>query len=477
MTTEEAINFINENRTNLSKEQLDKAVDDLQSMDIGSWAKKYNQLFSENTKGWYKLYKTTKDLPTRLRETFGSSDRENVFDKPKAVLDDVYRQEYQDVPREQFDETISKMKQFIDDEFRANQYMAARKRREKEMEKSMNPLISDYEKRRYIENPEEALFGEQAPAFGKAPNTRWGSMGDLALGTAGLAADVGTGIMKKTNPYAYGVSVGAGPAIRFVRDVAHKTPWATYEKDWIDILDERKNDVATNAAIEGITNWKQLGRMLGTFGEGKVAKALSNESAMKVMKNSVENFPSPSQLVKMKDSQVFKIIDDLPEGDFKNAMKQYSKDIFSVDKSGIIDELDRASKLIDIYENPNIADAITRMADKGYSIAPKIGERAYESKILTEPKLNKLEKAGASALKALDASKKYGSTPILKATGDARYSSQIDEDAERLKEWYIANYDRDWSFSPAFRPKPNEGLKYEAWVEWYKNKYGVEPEE
>lgn len=477
MTIEEARNFIKRNRTNIPAKQMDEAIDDLQSMDIGSWAKKYNQLFSENTKGWYKLYKTTKDLPTRLRETFGSSDRENVFDKPKAVLDDVYRQEYQDVPREQFYETISKMKQFVDDDFRANQYMVARKRREKEMEKSMNPLISDYEKRRYIENPEEALFGEQAPSFGKAPNTRWGSIGDLALGTAGLAADVGTGIMKKAGPISYGASIGAGPAIRFVRDVAHKTPWATYEKDWLDILDERKNDVVTNAAIEGLANWRQFSRMLGTFGEGKVAKALANESAMKVMKNSVENFPNPSQLVKMKDSEIYKLIENLPEGDFKNAMKQYGKDIYSVDKSGIIDEFDRASKLIDIYENKKIPNAITELSDKGYTIFPKIGERAYESKILNEIPLNKLERVGASALKALDASKKYGSTPIIKATSDAKPSSPIDEDAERLKEWYITNYDRDWSFNPSFRPKPNEGIKYDAWVEWYKNKYGVEPEE
>ena len=476
MTIEEAKNFIKNNRTNIPPKQMDEAIYDLQSMDIGSWAKKYNQLFSENTKGWYKLYKTTKDIPTRLRETFGSSDRENVFDKPKAVLDDVYQQEYQDVPREKFDENISKMKQFVDDNFRANQYMVARKRREKEMEKSMNPIISDYEKRRYIENPEEALFGEEAPAFGKAPNTRWGSIGDLALGTAGLAADIGTGIMKKANPISYGASIGAGPAIRFVRDVAHKTPWATYEKDWVDILNERKNDIVTNAAIEGLANWRQLSRMIGKFGEGKVAKALSNESAMKVMKNSIENFPTPSQLVKMKDSEVFKIIDNLPEGDFKNAMKQYSKDIFTVDKSGIIDELDRATKLIDIYEDPKISKAIIGLSDKGYYIAPKIGERAYESKILTNTPLNKLEKVGARALKALDASKKY-SSPILKAAGDAKPSSPIDEDAERLKEWYITNYDRDWSFSPSFRPKPNEGIKYDAWVEWYKNKYGVEPEE
>ena len=477
MTTEEAIKFINENRTNLPKEQIDEAIDDLQSMDIGFWAKKYNQLFSENTKGWYKLYKTTKDLPTRLRETFGSSDRENVFDKPKAVLDDVYRQEYQDVPREQFDETISKMKQLVDDDFRANQYMVARERRKKEMEESMNPLISDYEKRRYIENPEEALFGEQAPSFGKAPNTRWGSIGDLALGTAGLAADVGTGIMKKSSPISYGASIGAGPAIRFVRDVAHKTPWATYEKDWLDILNERKNDVFTNATIEGLASWRQLSRMLGTFGEGRVSKALSNEAFMKVMKNSVENFPTPSQLVKMKDSEIFKIIDDLPEGEFKNAMKQYSKDIYSVDKSGIIDELDRANRLIDIHENKNISKAITQLSDEGYDIFPKIGERAYESKILNETPLNKLERVGASALKALDATKKFGSTPIIKAAGDAKPSSPIDEDAERLKEWYITNYDRDWSFSPSFRPKPNDGIKYDAWVEWYKNKYGVEPKE
>ena len=477
MTKEEAIKFLDANTYNLSPEIFNSAVEDLETMDLGSWSKKYNKIFSENTTGWYKLYKTTKDLPTRLRETFGSSDRENVFDKPKAVLDDVYQQEYQDVPREKFDENISKMKQFVDDNFRANQYMVARKRREKEMEKSMNPLISDYEKRRYIENPEEALFGEQAPAFGKAPNTRWGSIGDLALGTAGLAADVGTGIMKKASPISYGASIGAGPAIRFVRDVAHKTPWATYEKDWLDILDERKNDVVTNAAIEGLANWRQLSRMLGTFGEGKVAKALSNESAMKVLKNSVENFPTPSQLVKMKDSEIYKLIENLPEGDFKNAMKQYGKDMYSIDKSGIIDELDRASKLIDIYENPKIGETITKLSDKGYYIAPKIGERAYESKILTETPLNKLERVGASALKTLDATKKYGSTPILKAASDAKPSSPIDEDAERLKEWYITNYDRDWSFSPSFRPKPNEGLKYDAWVEWYKNKYGVEPEE
>ena len=90
--------------------------------------------------------------------------------------------------------------------------------------------------------------------------------------------------------------------------------------------------------------------------------------------------------------------------------------------------------------------------------------------------MNKLEKVAKAGLELADKTKQV-STPIIKASADAKLKKPVAEDEEILKEWYKSNYDRDWSFSAAFRPTPKDGLKYDAWRDWYVEKYGVEPEE
>lgn len=476
--------FLKQNRYNLTPAEADQAMTDLQNMDNYSWAKKYNELFSQKTKGWAEISDKFSPLPERLVKSFGTSDRENPFERPKAYLDDVYKNNYSDVPRAQFDQMMKNMSQNWQDEKRAREYEAARTRREKEVKswgKSdilttpwlRDLLASDYEKRRYIEHPEEAIFGEETPKLGEAENTRWSSMGDIGLGAAAVGADIGTSFLKAT-PYTYPISVLAGPSIRGLRDVAYKVSDSPYQKEWGEIGSDIKSDVLGNAAIEGLANWRGVGRVLRNIGTKNIDVALENKQFIKDTKKYLDAFPTKSELPNIDDVTLWRMVDDLPEGQLKTNLKKYAGNVQNIDRAGIADELDRASQIIDIYENPAAKETVLSNIKENVETFPKIGEREYESRILAEKALSgkeKLGKAGVSVAKKIP--EKIGGA--LKAATEAPGKAPVAENLEERKDWYKKNFTRDWLLG--FKPKEKEGdPKWEAYKDWYFDKYGVLPE-
>ena len=283
MTIEE---FLDENAYNLSREEYNAALKDYQSMDTRSWVEKYSPLMQEKAAGWNEVdeVKKSKPLPTRISDAFAN----DKFAPGKAYLEDVYEKDFSDVPRKQFDEALSKMREYYNQYVDEREKEAGRIRRQKEVKNwglVKSALTSDYEKQRYIDDPQAALFGAEAPQIGDAPETRWGSMADLGLGVAGAAGDAvpGWGSM-------------AGPAVRVIRDVGHKVTDSPYQKEWSDIGKDAIVDASLTASTAWLPNFRREKRML----EGALPEAM--EQNMKLNRETENIFKGVSVLDKVVNS-------------------------------------------------------------------------------------------------------------------------------------------------------------------------------
>lgn len=248
--------FLEENVYNLTPEEYNQALADLDSLDANAWIQKHSALMQEKTTGWNKVdeVKRSKPLPNRIKDAFAGSD----FNPGKNFKEDVYEADFSDVPREKFEEALAKMREYYNEEvdFREKEFLKEKRKQEvKDWGLLRNLAASDYEKQRYIEDPQAALFGDQAPAIGDAPETRWGSAADLGLGVAGAAGDA--------LPGWWGL-VGTG--MRTARDVGHKLTDSPYQKDWEDIGVNTLADAGITATTAWLPNFRQQKRMLGKGG-------------------------------------------------------------------------------------------------------------------------------------------------------------------------------------------------------------------
>lgn len=243
--------FLEENVYNLTPEEYNQALADLDSLDANAWIQKHSALMQEKTTGWNKVdeVKRSKPLANRIADAFADSD----FNPGKNFKQDVYEADFSDVPREKFEEALSKMKQYYDEEVSSREQEFLKEKRKQEVRDWLlrDIVTSDYEKQRYIEDPQSALFGDQAPAIGDAPETRWGSAADLGLGVAGAAGDALPGLRGF-----------AGPGIRLARDIGHKVTDSPYQKSGWDIVKNLGVDLGTTAGTAFLPNFRKQKRMI-----------------------------------------------------------------------------------------------------------------------------------------------------------------------------------------------------------------------
>lgn len=253
MTREEFLAKNYERLKLMDLETYNKAVKDLKKKDNAKWIEEYAPLFMEagvNTDDMAALKKTAEPLPKRLREAFGDL----KFAPPEKWKNRVYKQEFSDVDKDEFEKGLAKMKEYYDEETKQRRAEADKEKRKREVKNDWffrDFLTSDYEKERYIDNPQAALFGDQAPKLGEAPETRWGSAADLGLGVAGAAGDVVPG---------WG-SVLLGPGARVARDVGHKVTGSPYQKEWGDIVKGGIADVMVSGGTIALPNFRKQMRM------------------------------------------------------------------------------------------------------------------------------------------------------------------------------------------------------------------------
>jgi hypothetical protein len=482
----------------LSKEQYDQMIEDSRSLDLRQFTDKYDDVLKEKSVGWSKIRKPKeKDLSERLREDFGDAG----FNPSENWKDEIYFSKYKDVPRDKFEKTLSNMRQFYQDELAEREKIGGVARRTKEVKEwpwYWNFASSDYEKQRYINEPEKALFGKEAPDLGEAKETRGEALADLGLGAAAVGADIGTGLLA---PGVGSFIAGAvtGPAIRGIRDVYHNVGDSDYKKDWSDVGSEFKNDIFSNLAIQALPNWRSLKRGFGNttseIGDRAVDLALKNEDNLRTMKQSLESFPVITELPEMKNSDILRRIYSLPEGPLKDNLKKYAPDIMSVDRAGIADEIKRGRIYVDLAENPSIREGMTNfneLRDYYYRTKPgskefqeeteklleetnkklenklgakDFGTRQYESELLEEVPLTRSQKLFKTARKA-QGPIMGGSTSTIKAGAVAKRKEKAEYSNEAQKDWFKQNYARDWElgFSPEFK---DGDPKWEAFAELY----------
>ena len=200
---------------------------------------------------------------------------------------------------------------------------AARKKREQEVKDWgwRDFIASDYEKQRYLDNPSAALFGEQAPELGEAPDTRWGAIGDLSTGIAGGVADVA--------PLPFGAQIWAGPAIRAARDVGHKAFGTTYQKDLSDIGSDIIKDMSFNLGAAFLANAKRGARIASLASDPKVGEALAIADETRNIQKGIQEvapyatYPKDAADVAkgMKsDAELYTAVHNMPESELKNEL-------------------------------------------------------------------------------------------------------------------------------------------------------------
>lgn len=225
-----------------------------------------------------------------------------------------------------FDKT-NEYKKFYEDEAEKEAQKNLRKKEVKDWPWYEDLITSDYEKQRYIDDPESALFGEQSPKLGEAKNTRWGSIGDLTAGVAGSIGDAVPGLG----------GVVIGPAIRGTRDLTHKFTASPYQKEWSQIVKDFGKDIGVNAGALLLPNMRKTAKAADLFADPEVARALQVAQETKNIQSGArsvaKHYDIPKQEVIDKyreigvayphnDIALAKSIDDMPASELKSELQK-----------------------------------------------------------------------------------------------------------------------------------------------------------
>lgn len=503
--------------------QLQEAYADAEKMDPKSWVKKWAPVIMDTpelTSDFYesKLLNTVKPTEERLTQAFGSSDKDNPFKKSDKWINQLYWSEFSDVPRETFDAALKKQSNYWDDFKKEREMQAAKAKREKEVKEDWTPLTknpdvstltglsrwllgSDYEKQRYINEPEKAILGEQAETTADNYFNKGDAISDMAFGAAGAVGDM--------IPYA---GIVAGPAVRAARDVYHKSSIfdeaSPYQKSWGDIGMDFGADALLNAGVDLVPNFRQYLRMFN-FGSRmpavkKISDAMQLEDDVKAILNPeatalatridasagfvpvhVNGKPTGTRPPMPTNSEIKKIVEGMPDSPMKQELLPLVADPQSIDTDAITRTIQRwQDNAGRFYQSPEEKAAIKKDVDDpnsriffaGFNSKDPLFSRIY----LADP-LSVTEKAAKGALRGVETFLK--STPgsvALKGTATARGRGKAPEvSPEAEQAWYLENYARDWDmgFKPGKADRKEGSPKWEAYKQWHLNKYGELPEE
>lgn len=492
MNTDTLQTFISDNvHANVPDSVVGEMMKDAETMDFGSFVEKWDDTLKAKSAGWSDVRGEAKSLPERLTTAFGTSDSKNPFVQDANFKDELYEKSFKDVPKDKYDATIEQMSKYWEDEKRAREYTASKKRRERAVEGKLTGedaknnwpwwkkmLASDYAKQRYINEPEKSLFaGDNTLRFGM---TKWGEspklgdvlegsllnkgddISDLSYGTAGAAGDVLPG---------YGLLVG--PAARAARDVHHKVVDSPYQKEWSDIAQDAATDAVVNASVDFLPNLRRYTSMAkrGTKGS-PIATVMNLEDDVKNIREQVDFIDKVfdgSNYTELKRQ-----IDKLPDGTFKTDLQKYVADPRHIDEDGIAETIANWRKATDYMldkEQSKIIDYARQDIDKKAKLvgADDVFEHPLTQRMIFAPELTDKQKLAKNIVRGVETAAQKGG-PILKEIDTAKgRGSEPAVDDKLAKDWYKQNYERDWQMG--FKPNEKEGdLLWEAYKEWKEGK-------
>lgn len=470
--------------------KYNEAVVDAKTVSPDVWNKKWSDYLMTNeylvddyTKS--KINETSKPLPVRLRNYFG----DDQFNPNKIKRNYIRQNFFSDVPKDEFNRVLDQMKSNYDYELKLREEEAGKIRRKKEVEDwgniNKSPeqgrnlinylLTSDYEKQRYINDPKSALFGKEAPELGQAPETRWGSVGDLGAGMVAGVADVAT------TPWPV-VNVIAGPSIRAARDLFHYGTGSEYQKDLTKFGKDLVFDYGTAGAANVFANARRLSRGLTNLAPQRAAKYADLVDEANSIREGIKQLDN-SKALNITDFATE--VNYLPESPLK-------QDLLS-EMGNITQKKFDANKLNNIIEKYRKDLTPEQLDLQKYVVNEQLGKvpaTSYMERVLTtEPLKTKADKLAYGIIRAGDAINKghvgtsivmttpnipgKGSVPSIVETGEKQ------EEFERAKNAFRAQNELNWErFGKSFKPDKIEGSPaWAAYEEWYFDKYGKLPED
>jgi len=336
-------------------------------------------------------------------------------------------------------------------------------------------LTSDYEKQRYIENPKEALFGKDAPDFGKAEKTRTGAIGDLLSG----ATAVGLDLVPPVSLPAIAAAIAGGPIVRTARDVIHRN-FSPYKKEMGDIVGDNLGDLAVNASTIGLQNYRKLGRILGGLTSEPALKELERQQ----IASGVKRFNSAS-INTMSDLE--NTIRGLPESPLKEELlakielgRKKGVDIYELrDIVGKYAKYSDPEYIKNLRETTESLDDLKGMKEGSLvdlSNTPEPNE--WVSKAASYRTPTRADKIGALLSRGADKLVRGYPGQVAAMTGKnvgfSLRKNTVDAE-EYLKEKYKRELADQWA--AGFAPRPQNGdPKWEAYKEWAIEN-GIDPDD
>lgn len=322
-----------------------------------------------------------------------------------------------------------------------------------------NILTSDYEKQRYINEPETALFGYEAPALGEAPETRAAAIGDLAAGGTAAVADLVPPVW------------WLGPTIRTGRDVAYNVSDSKYAKDAGDIMKSVAADYGINVAARYLPNLRKGERIAAKAADPTVAKTLAVSEAEKNYKYSIDYVKKALESSDPRD--VIKAVDGLPDGEVKQTLSKYAQSGKSVQYDKIREELAR----LEVSLNPTIqeADAILARLGYGSTLGSDAAQFAKDKAIYNTGNLNKLQKVqyyGNLIANSLNRGQvgqvMMQTTPNLygRGVGKVNYTEYTPEEAAATIDRLISSYSLLWNKDKEPAEAKSNPIIRAAWEKW-----------
>lgn len=454
--------FLRNNKNRLSEEEFESMYSDSYDMPIDEFTSKYDSILKEKGVGWSKLRKPkAKSVQERIRNEFGDDE----FVVPENYRRDVWEEKFKDIPFEELSENIDKMRQYYEDEKKAAEYEAGRKRREKEVKEwpwYKDVLASEYEKERYINEPEAALFGKEATPITKELLSKGEAISDVLYGGAGAVGD-----------FIPGIGTMLGPAARTARDVQHKASDSKYQKEWGDIGSDLVSDAAINLGTEYlptavITRAKRAGKSVSKLSDLGTDIRLEldyqqRKAANEIIEKNFDNISDAAENAKTFDL----LLEKLPESDIKRDLV-IIRNHPGFNKSKVNDYIDQYKDAKKATQNNN--EMFGYKEEKGNIVPTErsegyLGENAYDY-FRTQERNKEITKRGLKSGLAYAAGKTgiigggiVKEIPTAKGRGE-----DVEINPENTKEWYKQNYTRDWLLG--FTPEYKEGdPEWEAFEE------------
>ena len=491
------VEFLTKNTYSFQPAQYNEAMADANNMDTKEWVSKWGPVFEAHENlavDWNNsdLSKFNKDKWTRIRETFGSDDKKNPFNKPEADLNAKWQKDFKDMSFGDFKKAVRTMSNHWENEKKAREYESGRYKREQEVKKGGPKwwLASEYSKNRYINEPEKSIFSDEGDILNKGDDIR-----DVMLGGAGTVGD-----------FIPGIGAVLGPAARGVRDAAnYGTP---YGKELGDIAGERAWDLGTFGAAALLPNFRRGKRMLNEFGReapgvGNVIKSSELKNDIGETLRTLDALSEPYRGGAPTFADVTTRIARMPESPAKaalqkkleaftdvgnpEALEKFYQDIAKTAKAQKFNFTNYAGvgikdgnfyvKPIEIAEQDIPAYKIRELMGAGLTREQAIkalkrendviGKKVAESYQPLRQQVAETKPLGTVGKfmrdKALPFENKI-EQGLAKQTGRVVENDIADKD-RKLKDWYIKNYAKDWELG--FKPNEKEGDPlWEAYKEY-----------